>query len=94
MGNYNGEPADAITIQEGFLRLLGPGIVIDGWQDSDPMIRVIGLCPIDEGEEHDRKDLSTYAWHLQQLKDIRKKKPNQKIMKTTTKGLGWYLRVV
>lgn len=94
MGNYNGEPADAITIQEGFLRLLGPGIVIDGWHDSDPMIRVIGLCPIDEGEEHDRKDLSTYAWHLQQLRDIRKNKPNKKIVSVVPGGSAMDLKEI
>ena len=94
MGNYNGEPADAVTILKGFLRKLGPGIVIDSWRDSDPMVRVIGLCPIDEGEEHDRKDLSMYQNQLRELRDDRKRRPNQKVIAVVPGGSSMDLREV
>ena len=94
MGNYNGEPADAVTILKGFLRKLGPGVVIDSWRDSDPMVRVIGLCPIDEGEEHDRKDLSMYQNQLRELRDDRKRRPNQKVIAVVPGGSSMDLREV
>jgi len=94
MGNYNGEPADAVTILKGFLRKLGPGIVIDSWRDSDPMVRVIGLCPIDEGEDHDRKDLAMYQQQLRELREDRKRKPNQKVIAVVPGGSAMDLREV
>ena len=94
MGNYNGEPADAVTILKGFLRVLGPDIIIDSWTDSDPMVRVIGLCPIDEGEDHDRKDLSTYPVHVTQLRDIRKQKPHKKIIAVVPGGSSMDLKEI
>ena len=94
MGNYYGEPADAVTILKGFLRELGPGIVIDSWRDSDPMIRVIGLCPVDEGEEHDRKDIGMWPQQLKDLREERKRRPAQKVIAVVPGGSAMDLREV
>ena len=94
MGNYNGEPADAVTILKGFLRTVGPGCILDAWFDSNPMVRVIGLCPIDEGEDHDRNDIRMYQQQLKDIRNDRQKRPNQKVIAVVPGGSSMDLREV
>ena len=94
MGNYNGEPGDAVTIMRGFLRTVGPGCIFDICSDSDPMIRVIGLCPIDEGEDRDRKDIRMYQQQLRDMRKDRQRRPNQKIIAIVPGGSSMDLREV
>jgi len=94
LGNYNGEPADAVTILKGFLRQLGPGVLIDTWNHSDTMVRVIGLCPQDEGEDHDRKDITMWPRQLSELRNDRLRHPNQKVIAVVPGGSAMDLREV
>ena len=94
MGNYNGEPADAVTILKGFLRELGSGVFIDTTSDSDPLVRVIGLCPIDEGEDRDRKDIGMWPQQLKDLRRDRQRRPERKIIAVVPGGSAMDLREV
>ena len=83
-----------MTILKGFLRELGSGVFIDTTSDSDPLVRVIGLCPIDEGEDRDRKDIGMWPQQLKELRRDRQRRPERKIIAVVPGGSAMDLREV
>ena len=55
MGNYNGETDDPVSVLSGFLREVGPEIVVEEGHGGSVTIACLGLCPGDEGENPNKK---------------------------------------
>ena len=85
-GNYEGRSGDMVTVFDGMLREIGPGIAIENNRDGDLVIACIGICPGDEGEDHDRKTLKMWVNNMNDLRDCRKKNPKRPIVSVVFGG--------
>ena len=95
LGNYNGLPADPISVYRAFLRALGPGkLIADNGHDGDVIIACIGLSPSDEGEGGDKKHINLREEQLRQLRKDRKDNPKSKIVSVVYGGSCMDLREV
>ena len=95
LGNYNGLPADPVSIYRAFLRELGPGKGIEeNSHNGDVVIACIGLTPDDEGEGGDKKHINLRDDQLKQLRKDRKEHPNGKIVAVVYGGSCMDLREV
>ena len=95
LGNYNGLPADPVSICRAFLRELGPGKGIEeNSHNGDVVIACIGLTPGDEGEGGDKKHINLRDDQLKQLRKDRKEHPNGKIVAVVYGGSCMDLREV
>ena len=92
MGNYNGETDDPVSVLSGFLREVGPDIVVEEGHGGNVTIACLGICPGDEGEEHDRKSLAMWSVLSNQLRSDRQKNPNKKIVGVVFGGSAIDLR--
>ena len=95
LGNYNGLPADPVSIYRAFLRELGPGKCIEeNSHNGDVVIACIGLTPANEGEGGDKKHIDLDKNQLAQLRKDRKEHPNGKIVAVVYGGSCMDLREV
>ena len=95
LGNYNGLPADPVSIYRAFLRELGPGKLIEeNSHNGDVVIACIGLTPNDEGEGGDKKHINLRDEQLRLLRQDRKNRPNGKIVAVVYGGSCMDLREV
>jgi predicted secreted protein len=79
-------------VLSGFLREVGPDVVIEEGHGGNVTIACLGICPGDEGEEHDRKSLAMWSVLSNQLRSDRQKNPNKKIVGVVFGGSAIDLR--